>query len=120
MSFRTEQAKIALAQINFLTLVHFEEMTSEIDLFDTAVAEYDGVIVQLLFPNPTAGFPKFQLLKTDIGLPEPTCYFENGAGETDLTIQEVILLVNVYIQAVEEAYKRKWKPRGLDDQFNAN
>lgn len=117
MSFRTEQAKIALGQINFLVSIQFEEMTDDIDLFDTAVAEFDGVILQLLFPNPEAGYPKFQLLKTDVGLPEPTCYFENGAGETDLTLQEVILLVNVYVQAVEEAYKRKWKPPGLDDQL---
>lgn len=119
MSFRTESAKIALQQINFQTLVRFEEMTEEFDLFDTAVAEYDGVILQLLFPNPEAGFPKFQLLKMDIGLAEPTTYFENGIGETDLTVQEVILLVNVYIHAVEEAHKRKWRPPGLKDQFNA-
>lgn len=120
MSFRTELAKIALAQINFLTLVQFEEMTSDIDLFDTAVAEYDGAILQLLFPNPAAGYPKFQLLKTDVGLPEPTCYFENGLGETDLTLQEVILLLNVYVQAVADVHKLKWKPPGLDDQFNVN
>jgi hypothetical protein len=120
MSFRTEQAKIALAQINFLTLVQFEEMTGDIDLFDTAVVEYDGIILQLLFPNPTAGYPKFQLLKTDVGLPELTTYFENGMGETDLTIQEVILLVNVYIQAVEEVHKQKWKPPGLENQLNVN
>ena len=120
MGFRTELAKIALAQINFQVVVQFEEMTSEIDLFETAVAEYDEVILQLLFPNPAAGYPKFQLLKTDIGLPHQTCYFENGEGETDLTIQEVIILVNVYIQSVEEAYKRKWKPPGFKDQFNPN
>lgn len=81
MSFRTELAKIALTQINLQTLVQFEEMTEEIDLFETAVAEYDGIILQLLFPNPVAGYPKFQLLKTDIGLPEPTSYFKNGAGK---------------------------------------
>jgi hypothetical protein len=115
MSFRTELAKIALAQINFQVRVQFEEMTLDIDLFDTAVAEYDGVILQLLFPNPAAGYPKFQLLKTDIGLAEPTSYFENGAGETDLTVQEVIILVNVYVHAVDEAYKRKKKPPGLKD-----
>ncbi|WP_316818443.1 hypothetical protein [Pedobacter nyackensis] len=115
MSFRTELAKLALAQINFQVMVQFEEMTSDIDLFDTAVAEYDGVILQLLFPNPAAGYPKFQLLKTDIGLSEPTSYFENGAGETDLTIQEVIILVNVYVQAVQQTYKGKNKPPGLKD-----
>ncbi|WEK20455.1 MAG: hypothetical protein P0Y49_04800 [Candidatus Pedobacter colombiensis] len=112
MSFRTELAKIALPQINSQTLVLFEEMTEEIDLFDTAVAEYDGVILQLLFPNPAAGYPKFQLLKTDIDLSEPTSYFNNESGETDLTVGEVILLVNVYIQASEEAYKRKWNNSG--------
>lgn len=110
MSFKTELAKIALVQINLQTLVEFEEMTQEIDLFDTAVAEYDGVILQLFFPNPVAGYPKFQLLKTDIDLAEPTSYFVNGAGETDLTVQEVIALVNVYIQGAEEAYKQRMKP----------
>lgn len=115
MSFRTELAKLALGQINFQVRVQFEEMTSDIDLFDTAVAEYDGVILQLLFPNPAAGYPKFQLLKTDIGLSEPTSYFENGAGETDLTIQEVIILVNVYVQAVQQTYKGKNKPPGRKD-----
>lgn len=49
MSFRTQLAKIALVQINLQTLLEFEEMTQEIDLFDTAVAEYDGVILQLFF-----------------------------------------------------------------------
>ena len=110
MSFRTELAKIALQHINVLTLVSFEEMTDEIDLFETAVAEYDGVIVQLLFPNPTAGYPKFQLLKTDISLAEPTSYFQNEAGETDLTAQEVVLLVNHYIQESERTYNLKKKP----------
>ena len=104
MSFRTELAKIALTQINMQTRMHFEEMTGEIDLFETAVAEYDGVILQLLFPNPAAGYPKFQLLKTDIGLADPTNYFKNGVGESDLTVQEVIALVNVYINGAEEAY----------------
>ncbi|MBE9599986.1 hypothetical protein [Pedobacter sp. MC2016-24] len=113
MSFRTELAKIALTQINLQTLVQFEEMTEEIDLFETAVAEYDGVIIQLLFPNPTAGYPKFQLLKTDIGLPDPTTYFTNGEGETDLTVQEVIALVNVYIQDSEEYYQQRMKPPDL-------
>lgn len=112
MSFRTELARIALQQINMQTLVQLEEMTQEIDLFDTAVAEYDGVILQLLFPNPGAGYPKFQLLKTDIALPEPTCYFRNGAGDTDLSAQEVILLLNNYIQEAEMAYMRKRKPPG--------
>lgn len=112
MSFRTELARIALRQINMQTLVQFEEMTQEIDLFDTAVAEYNGVILQLFFPNPAAGYPKFQLLKTDIALPEPTCYFESGTGETDLTVQEVILLLNNYIQEAEMAYTRKRKPSG--------
>lgn len=59
MSFRTELAKISLGQINLQTLVEFEEMTCEIDLFETAVAEYNGVILQLLFPNPSAGYPNF-------------------------------------------------------------
>lgn len=63
MSFRTELAEIALQQINLQTLVLFEEMTEEIDLFETAVAEYDGVILQLLFPNPVAECPKFQTTK---------------------------------------------------------
>lgn len=112
MSFRTELAKIALTQINMQTRVHFEEMTGEIDLFETAVAEYDGVILQLLFPNSAAGYPKFQLLKTDIGLADPTSYFKNGAGESDLTVQEVIALVNVYIQGAEEACKRKMRAPG--------
>lgn len=107
MSFRTELAKIALHQINLQTLVQFEEMTEEIDLFETAVAEYDGVILQLLFPNPAAGYPKFQLLKTDIGFPEPTSYFKNGAGETDLTVEEVINLVNVYIKGAETAFLKR-------------
>lgn len=120
MSFRTQLAKIALLQINLQTLVEFEEMTQEIDLFDTAVAEYDGVILQLFFPNPAAGYPKFQLLKTDIDLAEPTSYFVNGAGETDLTLQEVIALVNIYIQCAEEAYKRRMKPPDWKNHFNAN
>lgn len=112
MSFRTELAKIALMQINLQTLVQFEEMTEEIDLFETAVAKYDGVIIQLLFPNPAAGYPEFQLLKTDIGLPDPTSYFKNAEGQTDLTVQEVIAMVNVYIHSAEGAYKRKIKPPG--------
>lgn len=110
MSFRTELARIALQHINVLTLVSFEEMTGEVDLFETAVAEYDGVILQLLFPNPVAGYPKFQLLKTDITLPEPTSYFINDAGNSDLTVQEVILLVNRYIQESERAFNLKKKP----------
>ena len=113
MSFRTELAKIALTQINLQTLVQFEEMTEEIDLFETAVAEYDGIILQLLFPNPAAGYPKFQLLKTDICLPETTSYFKNGAGKTDLTVQEVIALVNVYVQDAEKYYQRRMKPPDL-------
>lgn len=107
MSFRTELAKIALQQINLQTLVQFEEMTEEIDLFETAVAEYDGVILQLLFPNPAAGYPKFQLLKTDIGLSEPTSYFANRAGETDLTGEEVIHLINIYIKEAETAFLKR-------------
>lgn len=63
MNFRTEVAKISLQHTNVLALVDFEEMTQDIDLFETAVAEYDGVILQLLFPNPAAGHPKFQMLK---------------------------------------------------------
>jgi hypothetical protein len=110
MSFRTELAKIALQHINVLTSVKFEEMTNEIDLFDTAVAEHDGVILQVFFPNPAAGYPKFQLLKTDITLPEPTSYFQNEAGETDLTAQEVVFLVNSYIQNAGDAYNLKRKP----------
>lgn len=110
MGFRTELAKIALQHINVLTLVSFEEMTHEIDLFETAVAEYDGVILQLFFPNPAAGYPKFQLLKTDIALPEPTSYFINEAGETDLIVQELVLLVNRYIQESKRAYDIKRKP----------
>ncbi|MEJ2901630.1 hypothetical protein WAE58_04315 [Pedobacter panaciterrae] len=112
MSFRTELAKIALRHINVLTLVSFEEMTDEIDLFETAVAEYDGVILQLLFPNPAAGYPKFQLLKTDISLAEPTSYFQNEVGETDLTAQEVILLVNRYVQESERLYNLDRRPHG--------
>lgn len=112
MSFRTELAKIALTQINLQTLVQFEEMTEEIDLFETAVAEYDRVILQLLFPNPAAGYPKFQLLKTDIGLPEPTIHFTNEAGKTDLNVHEVIALVNIYIQDAEEAYKQRMNSTG--------
>ena len=113
MSFRTELAKIALTQINLQTLAQFEEMTEEIDLFETAVAEYDGVIIQLLFPNPKAGYPKFQLLKTDIGLPDPTTYFQNEEGETDLAVQEVIALVNGYIKDTDEYYQQKMKPPDL-------
>lgn len=104
MSFRTELAKIALAQMNLKTLVLFEEMTEEIDLFETAVAEYQGVILQLLFPNPVAGYPKFQLLKSDIALPDPTTYFKNSEGDTDLTVYEVIEVVNAYIEEVNRMY----------------
>lgn len=107
MSFRTELAIIALAQMNLKTLVQFEEMTEEIDLFDTAVAEYNGVVLQLLFPNPAAGHPKFQLLKTDTGLPEPTTFFKNSEGVTDLTVHEVIELVNAYIQEVNRLYNNR-------------
>jgi len=39
MSFRTELATIVLGQINQKTSGQFEEMTEEIDLFDTGVAE---------------------------------------------------------------------------------
>lgn len=100
MSFRTELAKIALQQINLKTFVQFEEMTEEIDLFETAIAEYDRFILQLFFPNPIAGYAKFQLLRTDTTLSEPTIFFKNGEGVTDLTVHEVIELVNAYIQEV--------------------
>jgi len=70
------------------------------------------VILQLLFPNPKAGCPKFQLLKTDIGLPDPTNYFKNAEAQTDLTVQEVIAMVNVCIHCAETAYKHKIKPPG--------
>jgi hypothetical protein len=103
----TELAKIALEEINKQTAVYFEDLTTEIDLFDIAVAEYDGVIIQLLFPNPAAGYPKFQLLKTDICQADPTTYFTNRSGESDLTIQEVIELINSYIKGEEEKFKRK-------------
>jgi len=110
MSFRFENSRSFIEQINREVDLHFEEMTCDIDLFDTAVGEYDGIILQLLFPNPEAGCPKFQLLKTDIALPESTSYFKDGAGQTDLTVQEVISLINSYIKEAEMAYKRKWNP----------
>jgi hypothetical protein len=110
---RTELAKIALGEINKQTFVRFEDMTIEIDLFDTAVTEYDGVIIQLMFPNPAAGYPKFQLLKTDITLADQTSYFKNKIGKSDLTIQEVIELVNNYIQTAKAEFQRK-RERGPD------
>lgn len=105
---RTELAKLALIQLNKQTEVEFEDMTTDIDFFETAVAEYDGVILQLFFPNPAAGYPKFQLLRTDITAAETTVYFKkNEAGESDLSFQEVVSLVNSYIAHAYELYKRR-------------
>lgn len=104
MAFRTQEAETAFWHINRNTLVEFQELTSDIDLFETAVAEYDGVILQLLLPNPVAGYPKFQLLKTNITLAEPTSYFRNENGSSDLTVQEVIDLVNDYINMIDSKY----------------
>lgn len=108
---RTELASLALIELNKQTMVRFEDLTTEIDLFETAVAEYDGVILQLLFPNPSAGYPKFQLLKNDITAGEVTVYFKNKAGESDLTFAEVVILVNSYILQAEEVYKQKHRPK---------
>ncbi|NQX38468.1 hypothetical protein SAMN05421820_101489 [Pedobacter steynii] len=104
---RTELTRLALIQLNKQTVVEFEDMTTDIDLFETAVAEYDEVILQLFFPNPAAGYPKFQLLKTDIMVEETTVYFENEAGESDLSFQEVVLLVNSYIAQANKLFKRR-------------
>lgn len=105
---RTEIAKIALLEINRQTVLHFQDVTSDIDLFETAVTEYDGVIIQLLFPNPTAGYRKYQLLKTDIRLAEPTSYFTGKNGKSDLTIQEVIELTNRYVSEQEARFKDRY------------
>jgi len=47
------------------------------------------------------------MLKTHIGFTDPTNYFKNSEGATDLTVQEVIGLVNVYIQEVNKRYYGK-------------
>lgn len=97
MSFKTELARIALKEINKLTKVCFEDFTTDYDLSDTASAEYDGVILQIYFPNPGAGWLKFQMVKTDINAAEVTTCFVNDYGNTELTCQEVISLVNRYV-----------------------
>lgn len=97
MGFKTELARIALKEINKLTKIHFEDFTTDYDLSDTAAAEYDGVILQIYFPNPVAGWPKFQMVKTDINTTEVTTCFVNDDGDTELTCQEVISLINRYV-----------------------
>jgi len=62
----------------------------------------------LVFPNQEASYPKFQLLKTDLGLAETTIYLENGKGDTDLPLKQVVQAVNVYVQSSIDARNRKW------------
>lgn len=110
MGFRTELAKIALKEVNKLTKVCFEDFTTDYDLSDTAAAEYDGVILQIYFPNPAAGWPKFQMVKTDSAANEVTTNFRNKDGGTDLNFQEVIDLVNSYVSQEEKAFHHRQNP----------
>lgn len=108
MSFKNQKSHDLLREINKQTAVTFEDLTCEIDPCDTAVAEYDGVILQLIFPDPENGSSTFNLLLTDITKAETTVYFKNSSASQELSIGEVIELVNTYIKEAESALlKRK-------------
>lgn len=113
MSFRHQDSKSFLAQINREVGLHFEDMTCDIDLFDIAVAEYNGVILQLIFPDHANGYHHFNFMRTDITKAETTIFFPNESGSLNLTLEEAVLLINQYIADENKRFQAPRKQRGI-------
>jgi hypothetical protein len=107
MAFKLIASRMALETINSKTLVKFEDMTSNYDFYDIAVAEYLGVIIQIVFPDQEDGFTKFNLITNDITNAEPTSYFNNFKGSIELTIEEVISIINQYTLEQDEVFEKR-------------
>lgn len=86
-----EISKMILDKLNGGCMVPFEDTSCDYDTCDCACGEYDGVIIQVCFPNPLLNIKYFHLYTTSILLAEPTVQFKNQVGSSDLTLEEVLI-----------------------------